>query len=112
MRAENQRKKRTLLRVAVANVGLRRGYGAVGFIVCWGIVEYALGRTPTVEEYADWWNESRSTVYRQQANFRKAFPGETTPARIVALLREQREDWTRDGVPGAAEMWVSGVRTA
>jgi hypothetical protein len=104
-----RKKAPTLLSVAVRNVGFRRGCRAVAFLVCWAIVEDALGRTPTLDEYADWWKESRSTAFREQAIFREAFPGELTPHRIVVLLSGQRRHWHRAGVGGAGEMWAPGT---
>ncbi len=36
-----------------------------------------------IEAFADWIGESKSTVYRRQAEFRRAFPGQKTPTRML-----------------------------
>jgi hypothetical protein len=81
----------------------------VAFIVMWAIAEDALGHAPTLDEYADWWRESRSTVFREQARFREAFPGETTPQRLIDVLKAQEgQTWFKRGVSACARISVSG----
>lgn len=36
-----------------------------------------------IEAFAEWIGESKSTVYRRQAEFRRAFPGQKTPTRML-----------------------------
>jgi len=96
----------TLQQLAARHVGRLKSYRVVAFILCWGIAEDALGHSPTLEEYGDWWRESRATTFRQQALFRDAFPGESSPQRIADLLREGDSRWYRLGVNGAAKLIV------
>jgi hypothetical protein len=42
-----------------------------------------------MEEIAEWWHESRSSVFRDQAVFRKAFPTLKTPEPIFATEESQ-----------------------
>lgn len=95
---------RSLAQIAIGKKGVIKGSRVLAFILCWGIAEEALGHPPTVEEYADWWKESRSTAFREQARFRECFPQETTPQRIVDLLQAQRVDWKTKGVNGLGQM--------
>ena len=95
---------RTLAQVAIEKKGVIKGSRVLAFILCWGIAEEALGHPPTVEEYADWWKESRSTAYREQARFRECFPTEATPQRIVNMLQAQRADWKAKGVGGLGQV--------
>ena len=75
----------------------------------WAIAEEALGHPPTLDDYADWWHESRSTVFREQARFREAFPSETTPQRIADELKRQEGDtWFKRGVSGCARLALRG----
>lgn len=52
-------------------------------MVAYQVVRDDLGHSPTIEEYGDWWKQSRSTSYREQALFRQAFPSEETPDRLL-----------------------------
>jgi|SRR5215216_1110212 hypothetical protein len=99
----------SLQQLAASNVGQIAGAKVVAFIVQWGIACEALGHPLTLEEYADWWHASRSTVFREQARFREAFPGETTPQRLVDLLKqEEGETWFKRGVSGCARTALKG----
>lgn len=97
----------SLLQIAHKRMGFLKGTRVVAFIVSWAVAEEALGHPPSLEEYADWWKESRSTAFREQARFRECFPGEETPQRIVDLLTAQRENWYRQGVGGAGNMRIA-----
>lgn len=104
-----QKNRVTLQHLAAKRVGQIKGGKVVAFIVMWAIAEEALGHPPTLEEYAEWWRESRSTVFREQARFREAFPGETTPQRLVDLLKAQEgETWFKRGVTGCARLALKG----
>lgn len=74
----------TWLDVAVHNVGLRLAVRALNWAYCWAVVREALGHDPSVEEVAEWWNMARRTAFRDQADFRKAFPTLETPAPLYA----------------------------
>lgn len=69
----SKRQPRTLLEHAIAKVGILRGARVCTFICQWTIAANAIGRPITIEEYAEWWNESERTVYRHQAEFRRVF---------------------------------------
>jgi hypothetical protein len=53
------------------------------FIVSWGRCRADLGRTPTVEEYAEWWKQPVTTAYREQQEFREAFAPLQTPDPVL-----------------------------
>jgi hypothetical protein len=59
------------------------GTQALVWAVSWGIVRESLGRDPMADEVAEWWGESRSTGFREQAAFRKAFPMLKNPGPII-----------------------------
>src|SRR4051794_18566436 len=104
-----RRKPPTLQQAAALHVGQVKGAKVVAFLVCWAVAEEALGHPPTLDEYADWWNESRATAFREQARFREAFPGETTPQRLVdALKSEDGATWFKRGVRGVGRIALRG----
>ncbi len=81
----------------------------VAFIVQWAIAQEALDHPLTLDEYGEWWHASRSTVFREQARFREAFPGETTPQRLVDLLgAEEGKSWFKRGVSACARTALTG----
>jgi hypothetical protein len=86
--------------LGVRNAGFRTTLRALQFAMSWGVATASLGHEPgSVEEYAEFWGESRATAFREQQAFREAFPNETTPARMNALsgLREWSEEIVRIG---------------
>jgi hypothetical protein len=88
-----------LLVVAQKRVGLRKAFTVLTFMVAWDHARRAMRReTLTLEQYADWWKESRATAYRHQARFREAFPGESTPDRLLDVAAVQWDE--RTGVAG------------
>jgi hypothetical protein len=105
-----KRKRRpTLQQLAAKRVGKTSGARVVAFIVQWAIAAEALGHALTLDEYADWWHASRSTVFREQARFREAFPGETNPQRLVDLLRaEEGATFFKRGVSACARTALKG----
>ena len=94
------RKPRTWLEVAILNGGLRDAIKALTWAHSWIHVQVALGRDPTVEEVAEWWNESRRTAFREQAAFRK-WMRETPPfsPEDMALLATSADAATRALLP-------------
>lgn len=88
--ADKPKRKPTWIEVAVANGGFRKAIKALSWAHSWIYVEVALGREPSVDEVAEWWNESRRTAFREQAAFRECFPNLDTPAPIYAA-KGQRE---------------------
>jgi hypothetical protein len=104
-----RKKPPTLQQLAARHVGKVKGARVVAFIVMWAIAEDALDHPPTLEEYAEWWHESRSTVFREQARFREAFPGETTPQRLVDVLKaEEGRAWFKRGVSACSKLALTG----
>ena len=48
-------------------------------------------------------------MFREQARFREAFPGEATPQRLVDLLKqEEGETWFKRGVSSCARTALKG----
>src|SRR5919205_295819 len=92
------REPRTLLELAVARVGMRRGARVLAFMIAWDVVRKELGREPSIEEYGEWWRTSVRTAYREQALFRDAFPGEENPARLMDSAKGEWDE--RKGVRG------------
>ena len=79
-----------LLAIASRNVGVRRAIKAMTFMAAWDRARYAMRReTISLTEYADWWKVSHGSSYREQATFRQAFPGESTPDRLLDLAAAQ-----------------------
>jgi hypothetical protein len=104
-----QKRRPTLQHLAARHVGRIGGAKVVAFIVQWAIAGEALGRSLTLDDYADWWHASRSTVFREQARFREAFPGEATPQRLVDLLKQDEgETWFKRGVSSCARTALKG----
>lgn len=104
-----KRRRPTLQQLAAKRVGQTSGARVVAFIVQWAIAAEAMGHALTLDEYAEWWHASRSTVFREQARFREAFPGETTPQRLVELLQaEEGATWFKRGVSACARTALTG----
>lgn len=104
-----KRKQLTLQQAAARHIGQVKGAKVVAFIVRWAIAEEALGHPPTLEEFASWWSESRSTVFREQARFRDAFPDESTPQRLIDALRcEEGATWFKRGVSACTRIALRG----
>jgi hypothetical protein len=92
-----------LLTVAARAVGLRRAFRVLTFMAAWDRAKRAMCKGPiTLEEYGEWWKESRATIYREQALFRQAFPGETTPDRLLGLASVQWDD--RKGIAALGQV--------
>ncbi len=52
-----------------------RASRVASFVALWGLALYDLGRDElTVDEYADWANESRATAFRRAAEYRDLWP--------------------------------------
>lgn len=73
----------TMSAVLITRFGFRKACRVMAFIAAWGIVCESLGRPPeTVDEYSDWWKQSRATGFREQKEFRECFEGMDTPTPI------------------------------
>lgn len=74
----------------MANAGLRGTIRAFKFALAWGLATAELHREPeSVEELAQVMKLSRATAFRDQAAFRKAFPGEVSPSRMNEVTGQQ-----------------------
>jgi hypothetical protein len=87
--------------MVVRKVGWRQGLRALTYVVAWGIAADREGRALTVEEYADYWKESRATAYREFQAFRRVWPKEENPARIWGMARERVGERKRADVAAA-----------
>ena len=77
----------TLLELVYAQTGsLRKSAQVTAYISAWAVARRELGRDPSVEEYAEYWRESRRTAFRDQERFRQAFPNLDTPGPIVDVM--------------------------
>jgi hypothetical protein len=77
----------SLIELCILGAGSYRGAPKLaGFILAWATVRRDLGHSPTIEEYAEWWNESPRNAYYEQVRFREAFPKLATPDPIVDAL--------------------------
>ena len=80
--AGKQQRQATWIEIAVRNGGFRKAIKALTWANSWIHVQIDLGRDPSVDEVAEWWNESRRTAFREKAAFRECFPDLETPAAI------------------------------
>jgi hypothetical protein len=60
--------------------GFKTAHQVMSFIAAWAICCEALGRAPeSVDEYSDWWRQSRATGFREQQLFRQVMAPMLTP---------------------------------
>lgn len=88
------------MQVVMKNVGMRKAMKVMTFVAAWEMARRDWstnhpGEVFTIEDYADWWKESRSTAFREQALFRKAVADRwSTPGELLAEAQSQRAgDW-------------------
>lgn len=82
------RERKSLLRLCVDRAGSNlKGARMAAFIVAWGLARDALGRVPSVEEYAEWWGQPRRTAFEEQAAFREVFAPLQTPDPLLDHMR-------------------------
>lgn len=79
-----RRQPQSVLEVAIAKGGFRKGFRVAQFVSQWTIVQQQLGRVPSIDECADWWSEPRSTWYHHLGEFREVFDLAENPAAIAA----------------------------
>jgi hypothetical protein len=95
--------ERTVLEVAVANVGFIRATHVLAEIVMWDVAmrlhpddwpegEERGDQSERVRLYAEALLLSESAAWRKLARFRKALPGEVDPTRIVLVARARQID--------------------
>jgi hypothetical protein len=81
-------KGQTLNAYLAKTLGVRRALTCETFMMVWGWFEIAEGREPAnIEELAEAMGRSPKTLYRWQQDFRRAFPGESTPSRLMGPAR-------------------------
>lgn len=89
----------TLAGFLFEQVGFRGAPRVLGLLCAWvAYLELHRGERPKVEELGGVSDKSLSQWYRDQALFRKAFPGEVSPDRIARLL------WSRYRARTVAEL--------
>lgn len=88
----------SLLELAERGSDSAEAQTAMEFMLQWALVRRALGHAPGLADYARWWGCSRSTAFRAQRRFRRCFPGERTPDRLLDLTEEAWDE--RDGLAG------------
>src|SRR5205807_7693230 len=74
------------------------------FMLQWSLTRRALRRPPWLREYAAWWGVSRSTAFRAQRRFRRCFPAERTPDRLLDVIDGAWDE--RDGLGGLSAVRV------
>lgn len=81
----------TVIEIAVRNAGVRKGMRGATFLLEWSIaaadgVHFEGSVTDQLRAYMTWWDISERSAWRHLSEFRQAFPGEETPARLAAEL--------------------------
>ncbi len=97
----------SVLEFAVGKAGPMKGGRVCAFVTQWTIASQAIGREITIEEYADWWNESERTAYRHQAEFRRIF-GVPSP-QVIANHAIAKAEAHQRGVKGVGSLPASIV---
>lgn len=92
-----RRPAKTVLEIALAKGGIRKGMRVTTFVAQYTIAMQALTTEPTIEEAAAWWKENERTWYRRLAEFREIFELES-PAIIAEYVLSQHDV---DGVEAA-----------
>jgi hypothetical protein len=96
----------TLIEVCIAHGGIRKGARICTFITQWTMASQAIGHEITLEEFADWWKDPRSTSYRYQQEFRECFPHLKNP-QAIANLTLARLEASQHGVTGVGSLPAS-----
>ena len=90
--------------LATARAGRVEAHGALEFMLHWSLTRRALRRPPRLGEYAFWWGVSRSTAFRAQRRFRRCFPAERTPDRLLDVVDGAWDE--RDGLSALSAVCV------
>lgn len=98
----------SILGVAIRNAGIRSGWKACTYLAVWGIGSERAGHPLHTEEVPGATGWSRPKAFRLQAEFRQAFPGETTPERLWSALR--LGGWAADADGGEVVARVANGR--
>jgi hypothetical protein len=99
-----RRPARTVAEVCTARAGVLKGARVQAFICSWTIASQAMGKPITLDEYAEWWRESRATSFRHQARFREVFPHLETPQPIANAAMLRSSEWADRGVSGIGQL--------
>jgi hypothetical protein len=101
-----KRPPKTVLEIAVAKGGIRKGLRVCTFIAQWTIAQQQLqqdlGRVPTLEEAAAWWKEPQRTWFHRQAEFREVFDLCDTPEVMATAAIDRFERRLERGDVGTA----------
>jgi hypothetical protein len=111
MRVMPKRRAVTVAEFCVARGGVLKGGRVQAFIAAWTIASQAMGKPITLDEYADWWRETRSTAFRHQARFREIFPELQTPQPIANAAILRASEWQERGVHGIGRLPVDVLTT-
>lgn len=77
----------TFVAATARRVDRKRDAGKLlAFAMCWTWTHARLGHRPSVEEYAEDWDVSVATAYREQATFREVWPEFLTPSDVAITL--------------------------
>jgi hypothetical protein len=106
MGAMPKKRQATIADVCIARGGLMKGARVQGFIAAWTIASQSMGKPISLDEYAEWWREPRSTAFRHQARFREIFPELQTPQPIANAAILRASEWQDRGVPGIGRLPV------
>ncbi|MDX6642143.1 MAG: hypothetical protein QOD76_105 [Solirubrobacteraceae bacterium] len=90
--------------LATARAGKVEAHGALEFMLQWSLTRRALRRPPRLGEYASWWGVARSTAFRAQRRFRRCFPTERTPDRLLDVVDGAWDE--REGLSGLSAVHV------
>ena len=82
----------------------RTSHQALNYVLKWDVMSRLGTPNPSANDLADFWGESVRTIYRWQAAFRAAFPGEVAPRRVLRACDRARDQ--RTGLRGLAEALV------
>lgn len=88
-----KRPPQTVMEIAIAVGGIRKGLRVCTFVAQWTIAQQQLGHVPTVDEAATWWKEPRATWFLRLSEFREIFDLLDNPAPLAsaAIARSRRE---------------------
>lgn len=104
-----RRAPKTVMELCIARAGVLKGARVAQFIAQWTIATQSVGHPITLEEYAEWWHESRATSFRHQARFREVFPMLDTPQPIANAAMARASEWQTQGVAGIGQLPASIV---
>jgi hypothetical protein len=105
----DQKREPRIIDVCISRGGLRKGVRVQTFITAWTLASQSMGRPITLDEYAEWWKQPRSTAFRHQAEFRAVFPQLETPQAIANVVIARGREWQTRGADGIGQLPASLV---